>query len=282
MKGVNLLKPEQEAALKQQLEALWSLRDPRTGAPKYEGRQIAVALGFGSSEVPDNPYAKLEPERVWYYRKKFGLEKRNDTIKYPHRYKYGKQDSILDLDDFIKRIERDQEVDYTSKRRRRGCMLGFWGGFRNTENRHLLREDFEFDQNPDGEEVLRVNVFRLKKGRLVTREQATYPIELRLDWVFVHDIVDYIEEFKPNERPWEVDRTTWWRWHKEVFGKKFYPHWLRENRITFFCSDPRFSIAEIRNWTGLHLVTIEEYISKSRRFSITATEKMSQYMFERR
>ncbi|MHA1972564.1 MAG: hypothetical protein ACTSW1_06215, partial [Candidatus Hodarchaeales archaeon] len=193
-----------------------------------------------------------------------------------------KQDEILDLDECIKRLESIDDRNWHGRRKKAGCALGFWGGFRNTENRMLLRSDFEFDNDPEGNEVLRVSAYRLKKGRNVTSEEATYPIELRVDWSFVSLIIDWIELFEPFERPWNVSsRQTWLNWHKDVFGERFYPHWLRENRITFFCSDPRFSIAEIRNWTGLHLITIEEYISKSRRFTITATQKINQYLIEK-
>jgi len=284
MRGYSVLTPEQEAVLETQLKQLWMLTD-REGNPRFSGKQIAQALGFGGVEtLPDgsiNPYADLDPERIYHYRHKFNLPKRHDNVRYPHRYKYGKQDAILDLDDMIKKIDSINPHSFNEYRKEAGCCLGFWGGFRNTENRHLTRDHFEFDEDTEGNEVLRIIAFRLKKGKRVTRQQATFPIELRTDWTFVPEIIQWIERFDSGEKPWNIDRTTWWRWHKEVFGKKFYPHWLRENRITFFCSDPRFSIAEIRNWTGLHLVTIENYISKSRRFTLTATQKMNQYMFER-
>ena len=145
----------------------------------------------------------------------------------------------------------------------------------------LTRNDFEFDKDIDGNEVLRIIVFRLKKGDRVTRQHATYPIELRTDWAFLPEIIKWIERFSDKERPWKVDRTTWWRWTKKVFGKKFYLHWQRLNRISFVCSDPRFSLLEIRNFTGLHLATIEAYMTKSRRYTLTATSKMNEYLYEK-
>ncbi|MHA1287541.1 MAG: hypothetical protein ACTSPB_09070 [Candidatus Thorarchaeota archaeon] len=283
MKGINLLTEEQEKQLKIELEALWTAKNTR-GDYIYDGKEIAKALGFGGERDLGggrvNPYADLDPERVYYYRHKFELEKRSDKVNYPHRYKYGKQDAILDLDVLIKRLEKIGEQTFHRRRMTAGCALGFWGGFRNTENRLLTVNDFEFDETPNGQEILRVDVFRLKKGD-IPRFQATFPVELRLDWVFVDKIIKWIENYEGDQRPWDVSRWTWWNWHKKVFGEKFYPHWLRENVITLFCSNPNVSIAEIHKWTGLHLVTINEYISKSRRFSITATEKMHEYRVEK-
>ena len=89
----------------------------------------------------------------------------------------------------------------------------------------LTRNDFEFDQDIEGNEVLRIIAFRLKKGSRVTREQATYTIELRNEWAFVPELVAWIERFSGQERVFDVGRTSWWNWTKEVFGKKFYPHW---------------------------------------------------------
>ena len=76
LRGFSLLTLEQEEELKAQLEALWMLKDPE-GSPKFTQKQIAKALGFGGIEVlPDgtlNPYADLDPHRVYYYRYKFNL-----------------------------------------------------------------------------------------------------------------------------------------------------------------------------------------------------------------
>ena len=278
LRDYSILSPEQEQELKEKIEALWYLKD-ENGDWRYTGTQIARAISFRAKEAPDNPYAYLEPERIYNYRRKLGIEPRREPRGYPHRYR-NKQTDPIDLDTIIRKVEAVPCRDFNNRRKRAGFMLGFWGGFRNTENRLLTRSDFEFDENPYGIEVLRCNAFRLKKGRLVSRAEATYSVELILDWAFVREIAEWVERFSEGERPWCVHRQTWWRWHKDVLGRDFYPHFQRENRITFFASDPRFSIAEIRAWTGLHLVTIENYISKSRRFSVTATSKINEYLFE--
>ena len=278
VRGYSILTPIQEERLREEIEPLWHLKNP-DGSYRYTGVEIAESIGFGKTEAPNNPYALLEPERIYNYRLKLGIIPRREYRGYPHRYK-NKQDELIDLDEIIARIEAVPCRDFNNRRKRAGCMLGFYGGMRNTENRLLVRGDFEFDENPYGDEVLRCNAFRLKKGRQVSRAEATYSIELMFSWVFVREIADYVDRFSESERPWDVSRQTWWRWHKEILGSDFYPHFLRENRITFFASDPRFSLAEIRAWTGLHLITLESYISKSRRYSITAAQKMGEYILE--
>ena len=277
--GYSLLTTEQEQVLKQELDYWWNLKNIQ-GDPMWSAMQIATALGFGS-EDPSHPYAHIDPHRIYHYRHKFGLPKRHHHIRYEHRYKYGKQEELLDLDQAIKAIDTITTGSWNGKRKQAGASLSFWGGARNSENRMLIRDDFEYDEDMEGNELLRINLFRLKKGTSITRQDATYPIELRADWMFVPYIINWIERFKGKERPFNCHSITWWRWHKDVFGDQFYPHWLRLNRITFFCSDPRFSIAEIRTFTGLNLLTIDHYISKSRRFTLSATEKMNTFMFER-
>jgi len=279
MRGYSILTQEQEEELRKKIEALWFLEDA-DGGWLYSGIKIAESLGFGAVEPPGNPYAHLKPERIYNYRQKLGIQPRREYRGYPHRYK-NKQEEPLDLDQVIKKVEAVHGRDFNSRRKRAGFAFGFWSGLRNTENRLLTRGDFVFDVNPYGDEVLRCNAFRLKKGRQVSRGDATYSIELGLDWVFVKEIGEWVDRFREGERPWCVSRQTWWRWCKEILGPDFYAHFLRANRITFFAADPRFSIAEIKAWSGLHLVTIETYISKSSRFSVTASRKLGEYLVEK-
>jgi len=276
-KGINILTPEQEEVLRKELEKWWNMKDSN-GRPMLTGMEIAKkCLGFGDPNIPNNPYVEIPPERIYYYRKKFNLPLRDEGYRHPRRYAYGKQESVLDLDKFIERIEAIPRTSFNNRRKRAGVSLGFWGGARNSENRNLRRKDFDYTEDQYGNELLRVNLYRLKKGRRIRKEDTLYPIELRLTWPFVREVANWIEQFNPEERPWPVTRKTWWRWHKEILGPNFYPHYLRQNVITIMCSDPRFSIAEIRAWTGLHLITIQNYISKSRRFTLTATEKINTY-----
>jgi len=135
LRDYSILSPEQEQELKEKIEALWYLKD-ENGDWRYTGTQIARAIGFRAKEAPDNPYAYLEPERIYNYRRKLGIEPRREPRGYPHRYR-NKQTDPIDLDTIIRKVEAVPCRDFNNRRKRAGFMLGFWGGFRNTENRLL-------------------------------------------------------------------------------------------------------------------------------------------------
>ena len=104
--------------------------------------------------------------------------------------------------------------------------------------------------------------------------KRTAPLELWLELPYVNLIV---EQWKrpPKEEPWMETRQGWrvwpiseWdSWHlmKQVDQKK-YPHFLRFNRITELCANPKLSVADICSWTGLSPQTINSYMERSGRF----------------
>lgn len=255
--------------LKKELKTLWMAKNEE-GGWAFNGKQIAKMLGFG---VPGGPFETLSPENVYHYRQYFGFKKRSNKITHPHRYKHGKQDEPIDLSDWIKRIDTIPKFGFNSKRRRTFNEFVFWTGLRKGELLIMTPSDIVID----GERMI-INAFRLKKGD-VSREEATYPLELRLGWLFVDEIYDWVNRFDENERIYDIHPWTAWNYVKSIYPEG-YPHYMRLNRITAMCSDPRFSIAEIRAWTGLHIVTINEYISKSGRFATTAAQKMTDIMAE--
>ena len=167
LRGYSILTSEQEVKLREEIEPLWNLKNV-DGTFRYTGIEIAEAIGFGKTGIPGNPYTYLKPERIYNYRQKLGIQPRREYRGYPHRYK-NKQEEPLDLDLVIKKIEAVPCRDFNNLRKRAGFAFGFWSGLRNTENRLLTRGDFVFDVNPFGDEVLRCNAFRLKKGRQVSR-----------------------------------------------------------------------------------------------------------------
>jgi hypothetical protein len=264
----SLLDPKDERLLKRELKKLWMIKDEH-GGWKFNGRQIAKMLGFG---VEGSPFEALRPEYVYNYRQKFDLPIRFTKKSYPHRYKNGKVDEPIDLADWMRRIDAIPEGSFHGHRKRTYNETIFWTGLRNTELRMLVRNDVILENDR-----IIINAFRLKKGRNVTRKEAIYPLELRMNWVYVPEIYDYINRYSGEELLWDVSRWSAWMWVKEVYPES-YPHHLRLNRITALCSDPRISIAEIRAWTGLHLVTINVYISKSGRFVTTVADKMGEIM----
>jgi len=275
--GQQLLSDKQEKQLKKDLKVLWMAKTP-DGGWKYTGKQIAKALGFGAKEIPDNPYANIPPVQIYNYRMKFELPKRRAYRGYPHRYKHGKQEEEIDLLEIMRRVEAVESFTFHGKRKRAAYIFIFWGGLRNTENRNATPSDCVID----ADQVI-VDMFRLKKGSNVSVDEATYPIELRRKWWGVEELVQWIyrveDEKGSNAKLFAVSRKTLWTWVKELFPKG-YPHQLRLSRITYFCSDPDFSIAQIRSWTGLHLITIDKYIAKSGRYVTEAADLMTEKMDE--
>ena len=103
LRGYSILTSEQEEKLRDEIEPLWNLKNV-DGTYRYTGTEIAKAIGFGKTEVPDNPYTHLKPERIYNYRQKLGIEPRREYRGYPHRYK-NKRDEVLKIDDVVSRIE---------------------------------------------------------------------------------------------------------------------------------------------------------------------------------
>jgi len=53
---------------------------------------------------------------------------------------------------------------------------------------------------------------------------------------------------------------------KQILGDKYYPHFLRLNRITEICSDPKVNIERIKSFTGIRTIRIiEGYIGVSKK-----------------
>ena len=261
----SLLNPEEEQELKAKIADYWMLKG-RDGKPLMTGIQIAQKLRFGET---DGPYPFLDPEYIYFFREKFDLPVRREYRGYPHRYK-NKQEEPIDLTEQIRRIDGLPDFGFHAKRRRSFNILDFWTGLRAMEIIMLKMGDITVD----GDRIV-INAFRLKKNRKLPREAKIYPLELRTKWPFVECLVDWFERFpSPEEHPFEMNRWTAWNYVKQLWPEG-YPHMYRFNRITALCDDPRFSITEIRAWTGLHIVTINNYISKSGRYATQAADKMS-------
>ncbi len=265
-----LLDKSEERILKRELKKLWMTKTEQ-GDWVFTGPQIAKILEFGE---PGSPYTHIKPVYVFNYRQKFNLPIRFEKKSYPHRYAHGKQDEPLDLSAWIGLIEQIPSGSFHGKRKRSFNALVFWTGLRNSEMRILTPEDIELERDR-----IIIKAFRLKKSSKLSVKDRTYNVELRLSWYFVEEIYDWVNRFSPGETLWNVSRKQAWVWVKEIYPEG-YPHMMRLNRITAMCSDPRFSLAEIRAWSGLHISTIEAYISKSGRFATTAADKMTDLMLE--
>lgn len=265
-----VLTAEQEAELRVEILRYWE-KQRGDGKYIYTGTQIADLLGFG---VPGSKWQILPKEYIYFYASKFKLRRRRHFKGYLHKYKYGKQMEPIEVDTLIERIEKVPGDSFHHKRIRTFNALSFWTGLRQGEIRRLLANDFKVRKDS-----LVINAYRLKKGRGVSEDQRIYPLELRLGWLFVGEIVDWVKKFKEYEKPWNMSRTTALRYVKLLFPRG-YPHYYRLNRITSMGSDSRFTLVEMMNWTGLSMTTLGFYLSRSRRFVSSTAEKMSQILNE--
>jgi len=214
-----------------------------------------------------------------------------------HRYKHGKQKKAIGLPIFKRMLHKVDKVDlgvYDPLTVKSFLSILFWTGLRKTEvcgaNPHryvlpptkgpghkepiikfteeipgILKEDLTIRGD-----TLVIECVARKGGR------RTAPLELWLQLPYVNLIV---EQWKrpPLEEPWMVTEirqasrvwpiSEWDAWHLiKLIDQKKYPHFLRFNRITELCANPKLSVADICSWTGLSPITINSYMERSGRF----------------
>ena len=83
-----------------------------------------------------------------------------------------------------------------------------------------------------------------------------------------------IERFTKQKRTTERIKAKWLFPHihrsqagiivKQILGPKYYPHFLRLNRITEMCSDPQLSLSKLKSFTGIKsLDALQSYMGVS-------------------
>jgi hypothetical protein len=215
-----------------------------------------------------------------------------------HRYKFGKQKAMIDLDQFKELLAKVELLDrqgfyylhrYDLLSVQSLLAAYYWLGVRKTEligckpkryvcpgcKRHILpfektaeavpgvlKEDIKMDA-----EWLYIEAAPRKKG---TREA---PLMIPLSFPYTDLIVAQLQKTLPKQRVWPVAEWDIWRIIKECDAKQ-YIHFFRFNRITEMCSDPDQSLADLCSWTGLTPQTINSYLERSGRFIRRAAEKM--------
>jgi len=222
-----------------------------------------------------------------------------------HRYKYGKQKKAIGLPIFERMLRKVDKIELGKHKPltvKSFLSVLFWTGLRKTEvcgakqHRYVLpacREHEEpivkytdaipgivFEDLEIKGDTLVIECVARKGGR------RTAPLELWLEFPHVNLIV---EQWKkgPQENPmfeseggwrvWPISEWDAWNLVKQIDQKK-YPHFLRFNRITELCANPKLSVADICSWTGLTPTTIDSYMERSGRFvKRTANAMREQY-----
>jgi len=170
------------------------------------------------------------------------------------KYKHGKQTDTIDFETFRNRMEKG--ICYDPLRDKSFIALLYWVGCRKSEAYERLREDFEIT-----EDTLSVEFHQRKKDGL-----KTPPIELPRDLPYVNLIAKQVENTSLEKRVWNIGSTTAWSIAKNILGDKYYPHFLRLNRITRMFDDPTTTIPEAKSWTGIKTAkALDHYIGYSKR-----------------
>lgn len=155
-------------------------------------------------------------------------------------YKHGKQTQTITLD-FMKNCMNRKRAFKNHSRDKSFLALLYWAGVRKSEAYERVKEDFKITETD-----LIVDFHQRKKHGL-----AVPPLEIPLDLPFVDLIVERVRKTKARRRVWNISGVTAWRIIKRALGEKYYPHFLRLNRITRMFDDPTTTIPEIKSWTGI-------------------------------
>ena len=68
---------------------------------------------------------------------------------------------------------------------------------------------------------------------------------------------------------------------KRVLGSRYYPHFLRLNRITEMCSDPELSLTRLKSFTGIKsLDALQSYLGVSQKEQEAAVHHMAKQIKE--
>ena len=166
--------------------------------------------------------------------------------QYKNGIKYVKiQTPLTDLD-FIKGMNTGYFID---RNRHRGlCALYYYSAIRRSEGVRPLKEWFTLNEE---KRLIFFNVGpRLKHGK------ETPPLPIPLDAPFANFIWASVEHTRAGQRVFPYDSRTAYNIVHRVFK---YPHLFRLSRITNFFADG-WTIAQVKNWTGLTLAALEYYV----------------------
>lgn len=254
---------ETEKTLKSDLQRLWR--------EKKKASEIARILGFG---LEGSEYQNLKPYHVYYYRKKFGLLKRRESPikKGTSRYKT-KQTEVMPFNVFEKLLNDGlSKRTFFQRRMRSYLILHYWTPLRKSEIYERTADDFEIKNS-----FLIIHLLRKKKryNPSIKDEPLSVPLALPL----MDEVVDWLKNKEwfnpitnPKNRPWNISNVTAWNYVKRVFPLH-YPHFFRFNWITDALNDPETTITELRSKTGLHIITINNYIMSSIRFQTSIDQR---------
>lgn len=172
-------------------------------------------------------------------------------LKYPHKFKHGKQKQEMPKEEFYKIMEQGKFVKHYHKA---FLALLWYTGARVSELLELRKEHFKTKGN-----ILYVKVKAEKHGT----ERTAF--QLHKDLPYVNLIVKRTEKVRGTQRVFPFTRQTAWRIIKRVAPEK-YPHYFRLNRTVKFLNNPDVTLNEIRQWMAWKSIkTVDHYLGYSDR-----------------
>jgi integrase len=152
---------------------------------------------------------------------------------------------------FKEGMQRDHFVTH---RHRALVILYYYSGVRRMEGLRVTREQFQIGQNYIYFEV----------GQRLKHSKQTSPLPIPKTAPYVNELEDAIIQTQKGKRVFPYSSRTAYNIVRRAFK---YPHWFRLSRITwFFSPHPEldrpagFSIAEVKNWTGLSILALDYYV----------------------
>ena len=213
-------------------------------------------------------------------------------VRYPHRYKAGKQCEQLTFK------EIQEKVEAAKPRMNREALAYFWllylSGCRNSELYERTVEDcsvtetnfiIDFHQRKKGSSEVPALEFPLWfPGMKVIIEQLEKARSKRSSRKLIERTVKGIRYRERVKASWlfsHIHRTRAAEIVKEILGDQYYPHFLRLNRITELCSDPEVNISRLKSYTGIKtLRVLQGYIGTSKKEQKAAVDYMAKQIRE--
>lgn len=178
------------------------------------------------------------------------------------KYKYGKQTTPINFEDFQKIMNTKK---FVKPSHRSFLAFLYWTGVRQSEALNRIKEDFKKQDD--------CLVIFCPAKKTWKREF----LKIALDLPYVDLIVEQIERTRkskknPMRKVWKMDPSTAWRVVKRVMPKH-YPHFFRLNRAVNFLNDPTTTTPEMLAWFGWrNIATINKYLG----FSVRHLDKQAQ------
>lgn len=200
-------------------------------------------------------------------------------------YKHGKQEEIIDFQN----VRRQVAEARLSCSEEAYFWILYYCGVRKSEAYERVAEDFNVSQSH-----LIIDFHKRKKGGA-----EVDPLKLPRNWPGINKIIMCIEKAeqrKPNYKNlfvykdkkrvkvrtkarWafpHIQSTRAWQIVKQVLGIKYYPHFLRLNRLSEIGSDPSANLLRLKSYSGIKSTkSLEAYLGTSEKEQDAAIDFMN-------